>query len=63
VVISGSNIPSGTTGNLYIFSETAADQILPFTLTGTLQSTTATVNVPYPSGGSRGFAKAVWTSQ
>jgi len=63
VVISGVNVPSGTTGNLYIYSETAADQIIPFTLTGTLPTTTATVNVPYPSGGSRGFAKAVWTSQ
>jgi hypothetical protein len=63
VVISGVNIPSGTTGNLNIYSENAADQVIPFTLTGTLQSTTATVNVPYPSGGSRGFAKAVWTSQ
>lgn len=60
VVISGANVPSGTTGNLYIFSETGPDQVIPFTLTGTLASTTATVNVPYPSGGSRGFAKAVW---
>jgi hypothetical protein len=61
VVISGTNIPSGTTGNLYIFSENSPDQAIPFTLTGTLASTTATVSVPYPSGGSRGFAKAVWT--
>jgi len=63
VVISGVNVPSGTTGNLYIYSETAADQIIPFTLAGSLPSTSATVNVPYPSGGSRGFAKAVWTTQ
>jgi hypothetical protein len=60
VVISGVNVPSGTTGTLYVFSETAPDQVIPFTLTGSLQSTTATVNVSYPSGGSRGFAKAVW---
>jgi hypothetical protein len=63
VIISGVNVPTGTTGNLLIYSETAPDQIIPFTLTGTLISTTATVNVPYPSGGSRGFAKAVWSSQ
>jgi hypothetical protein len=63
VIISGVNVPAGATGNLYIYSENAADQTIPFTLTGTLASTTATVNVPYPSGGSRGFAKAVWTSQ
>lgn len=61
VVVSGVNVPPGTTGNLYIFSENAPDQTFPFTLTGTLAATTATVNVPYPIGGSRGFAKAVWT--
>jgi hypothetical protein len=63
VVISGVNIPPGTTGNLYVFGETTADQTIPFTLTGTLQSTTATVNVSYPSVGSRGFAKVTWTGQ
>jgi len=63
VVIAGTNIPTGTTGNLFIFSETAADQVIPFTLTGTLASTTATVSVPYPAGGSRGFAKVTWISQ
>jgi hypothetical protein len=63
VVISGTNIPNNTNGNLYIFSENAPDQVISFTLAGTLASTSATVNVPYPSGGSRGFAKVVWTSQ
>ena len=61
VVISGTFIPPGTTGNLYIFSETTPDQIIPFTLSGTLPSTTASVNVTYPPGGSRGFAKVTWT--
>lgn len=60
VVISGVNVPPGTMGDLYVFSETAADQVFPFTLAGTIASTTATVNVPYPAGGSRGFAKATW---
>lgn len=63
VVISGANVPPGTTGKLYVFSENAADQVVPFTLNGTLQATSATVNVAYATGGSRGFAKAVWTSQ
>ena len=63
VVISGVNIPPGTTGNLYVYGETTPDQTIPFTLTGTLQSTTATVNVSYPSVGSRGFAKVTWTGQ
>jgi hypothetical protein len=62
VIILGTNIPPGTSGNLYVFSENSPDQVVPFTLTGTLQSTTATVSVPYPSGGSRGFAKAIWTT-
>ncbi len=62
VVISATNIPPGTTGNLYIYSETAPDQILPFTLAGTLASTTATVSVTVPPGGSRGFAKVTWMS-
>jgi hypothetical protein len=63
VIISGVNIPPGTTGNLYIYGETTADQVIPFTLTGTLQSTAATVSVSYPSVGSRGFAKVTWTGQ
>jgi hypothetical protein len=62
VVISGTFIPPNTTGKLNIFSETGADQGISFTLTGTFQSTTATVNVPYPAGGSRGFAKVTWTT-
>jgi hypothetical protein len=60
ITISGSFIPPGTSGKLYIFSETTPDQAIPFTLTGSLASTTATVNVTYPPGGSRGFAKVTW---
>jgi len=62
VVISGTFIPNNTTGTLYIFSETGSDQAIPFTLTGSFASTTATVNVTYPAGGSRGFAKATWVT-
>ncbi|MDX2149369.1 MAG: hypothetical protein SFV54_01445 [Bryobacteraceae bacterium] len=60
VVITGANVPPGTAGTLVIYSESAPDQTLPFTLTGTLASTTATVNVTWPTGGSRGFARAIW---
>lgn len=60
VIVSGSNIPPGTTGSLFIFSEGSPDQTIPFTLAGTLAATTATVNVQYPVGGSRGYAKVVW---
>jgi hypothetical protein len=64
VVISGTNIPPNTSGTLYIFSENAADQTFPFTLTatGAPNQTSATISVSYPVGGSRGFARAVWVS-
>ena len=62
VVISGTNIPPNTTRKLSIFSETGADQSISFTLTGTFASTTATVNVTYPAGGSRGFGRVTSTT-
>ena len=63
IVISGVYVPPGTTGNLYVFGETTADQAIPFTLTGTVQSSTATVNVSYPAVAPAEFAKVTWTGQ
>jgi hypothetical protein len=65
VVITGNFIPNNTTGKLNIFSETGADQSISFTLTstgGSQTATSATVNVTYPAGGSRGFAKVTWVT-
>ncbi len=60
VIISASLIPPNTTGTLSVFSETGADQSISFTLTGSFAASTATVNVTFPAGGSRGFAKVTW---
>jgi hypothetical protein len=55
-------IPPGTVPTLTIFSETGPDQVITCgPLTGTLQSSTSTANVTFPTGGSRGFVKATWT--
>jgi hypothetical protein len=60
VVITATNVPTASTVTLYILSDTQANQSIPVTLAGTIQSSTATVNVTFPSGGSRGFVKAVF---
>jgi hypothetical protein len=59
VVITATNVPTTSTVNLYLLSDTQPNQTVPVTLAGTSQSSTATVNVTFPSGGSRGFVKAV----
>ena len=62
IVIQGQYVPLGVTPTLFIFSETGPDQTIPVpALQGTVQNSTATVNVTLPSGGSRGFVKAVWS--
>lgn len=60
VVIGATNVPIASTVTLYLISDVAANQAIPVTLTGTDQSSTATVSVTFPSGGSRGFVKAVF---
>ena len=60
VIITATNVPLASTVTLYILSDTAANQTISVTLTGTDQASTATVNVTFPSGGSRGFVKAVF---
>ncbi|HUJ71524.1 MAG TPA: hypothetical protein VLZ30_04730 [Verrucomicrobiae bacterium] len=61
VLIQAQYIPPGTTPTLYIFSETGPDQAVPIpALQGTLQQSTATVNITFPTGGSRGYVKATW---
>jgi hypothetical protein len=55
-------IPTGTVPNLTVFSESGPDQVITCTpLVGSLQSSTSTATVTFPSGGSRGFVKATWT--
>lgn len=55
-------IPLGTVPTLIVSSETGPDQSIQATpLTGSLQSSTSTATITFPTGGSRGFVKATWT--
>ena len=61
VVIQGQNIPLGAIPTLTILSETGPDQVITApALTGTFATSTSTVNVTYPGGGSRGLVKVTW---
>jgi len=54
-------VPVGTIVKVHIFSEDGADQVINSTpLQGTLEQSTATASIVFPSGFSRGFARAVW---
>jgi hypothetical protein len=62
VVMQGTNVPPGAIPTLYIVSETGPDQVITApALEGTLQSSTSTVNITYPAGGSRGLVRVSWT--
>jgi hypothetical protein len=65
VVIQAQGIPPGTVPNLYLFFDSSsADQTIAApALQGTAQSSTSTVNIVFPQGGTRGFVKAIWPAQ
>jgi hypothetical protein len=57
-------IPPGTVLTLKVFSDNDTDLIVQTTpLLGTLQSSTATATVTFPSGFSLNYVKATWTNQ
>jgi hypothetical protein len=62
VTIQAQFVPVGTMAKIYVFSESGADQVITIgPLTGPDQTmTTATTNITYPVGGSRGYVKATW---
>jgi hypothetical protein len=61
VIITGHQVPVGTTANLIILGESAdQDSGLQCTLAGTLATSTCTISVKYAFGGSRGLVKATW---
>jgi hypothetical protein len=63
ITIQASFIPPGTVITLHVFSDNNTDQTVQTTpLLGTLQSSTATANVTFPSGFSLNFVKATWTT-
>jgi hypothetical protein len=61
LVISATQVPTGTIPTITIFTETG-DQVVscPGGLQGALASSSCTVNVTFPGGGTRGLVKAVW---
>ena len=65
VNLEAQNIPVGTTVRLFVFSESGPDLIVdtPGLVQGPGNLLTTTVNVTFPTGYSRGFAKASYTKQ
>ena len=60
VVITATNVPVASAVTIYLLSDTQPNQAIPVTLVGTNSASSATVNVTFPSGGTRGFVKAVF---
>jgi hypothetical protein len=55
-------IPVGTIPKITVMSETGPDQTVNCSaLQGTLQQSTCSAQITFPTGGSRGFVKATWT--
>jgi hypothetical protein len=54
-------IPTGTVPKIIVMSETGPDQSVNCSaLAGTLQQSTCSAQITFPTGGSRGFVKATW---
>lgn len=60
VIITATNVPLTSIVKLYLLSDMGPNQTIPVTLTGSNQSSTATINVTFPTIGTRGFVKAVF---
>ncbi len=60
VVINATNVPITSAVSLYLLSDVQPNQNIPVILTGTNAVSTATVQVTFPPGGSRGFVKAIF---
>jgi hypothetical protein len=61
VVISATNMPAGATVTLFLLSDSAPNQSIPVTMVGTTQASSATVQVTFPAGATRGFVKSNWS--
>jgi hypothetical protein len=63
IVVQGSNVPVGTVVHVRIYSDNGPDIVRDTPgLEGTLKSSTAMVNVPFPPGYSRGFVSVSFTT-
>jgi hypothetical protein len=64
VTIRGRNVPLGTKPKLHLFSLEGTDQTVEASpLTGSLEESTASATLTFPAGFSRGYVRAVWTTQ
>ncbi len=62
MVIEASNVPLGVKVKVYIISEAEGDKEVDSSpLDGTRQKSTATADVKFPPGFSRGYVRATWT--
>jgi hypothetical protein len=61
IVITAHNVPVGTQPTLYMFAVPNDQTVTAPPLEGTLATSTSTVFVTVPFGGTFGFVKAVWT--
>lgn len=61
VNIQGQYIPIGTVPKVHVYSESGQQVVDASPLQGTFQNSTSTATITYPTGGSRGLVKAVWT--
>ena len=61
ISVTAKSIPVGTVPKIIVYSEFGNDQTVDCTaLQGTLQQSTCTASITFPTGGSRGFVKATW---
>lgn len=61
VSVTAKSIPIGTVPKIIVYSEFGNDQTVDCSaLQGTLQQSTCTASITFPTGGSRGFVKATW---
>ena len=61
VNVAAQNIPVGTVPKILIYSEFGPDQTVNCSaLQGTLQASTCSASITFPTGGTRGFVKANW---
>lgn len=61
VNVQAQNIPVGTVPKIIVMSETGPDQTVNCSaLAGTIQQSTCSASITFPTGGSRGFVKATW---
>jgi hypothetical protein len=61
VIIEAHQVPPGTSIELHLFSDNGNDQVITSPpLSGTLETSTTTIQVTFPPGFTRGYPRGVW---